>query len=747
MNIFEKRPLCLILCIGLCGFFLFSLDILILRVALPIIAVLLCFIPLLFRNSNSKSMFLKLCSASILVSCILSFVYFDLYFKAYDLYEGEVEIIGVVENVSESSSYTTRLLVNAEKINGKINRKYSFYAYAKKTDAKGVIEGTRISFTATLEGFSEESISYNIANGINAYASDVKNLKIIEYTGGGIEGRLERMREYLTRYIISKSDKDTGAIVSALLLGERDYLPDQLRLDFRRIGISHILALSGMHLAVLSLGIEKLLSFFGIKKKTRVAITAVFVFLYMALTGFSVSVVRAGIMLIISSILYLLSRSKDSLTSLALAVTTICIFTPNAIFDVSLHLSALATFGIIALGEITNKFKKPKTIREKILNYLAVAFLASVFAISATMAVSVLNFGGFSILAPLATIIFSLLAEAIMYLGCLLILIGWLLPVGWALSFICTIMTSIAGALSSIKFAYVSSNFALVIIVILVYTVIFYLFIIIKLKNPIRMLNIIVLLFCIVTLLPTIATARESKRETVAYYSSSKCDEVLIRSENEVCLINSAQYAKNLAYTTIEFLENANVTCLDKYYLTHYSWSIDDELEVLLSNMMIKEIYLPSPRNDDEKTILKILYKTVENHRAKIVLFREYETVTVGDYTLNLLYSSPYGETSMNAFALAKGDRIYTYISSGLLATAMKERLMNCVSLSDYLILGEHGKKYKEKLYFTECFADLDGIIINSDNIFLKQENMKYYLDNGCQIYSHPEEFIYFLNK
>lgn len=744
MNIFNKRPLCLILCIGLCGFFLFSLDIPIIRIGLCCISLLLLIICLFLRKRRSKQILIALVSFALILASLLSYLYFDCYFNAYDIYEDEVKIEGVVIGVSESSSYTTRLHVNIERLNDKYGKSYSVYAYVKKAEAKGVVEGTRVSFYALLEGFSDESRSYNISKGINAYASDVRDFKIIEYTSGDLTTLVSKAREYVTRYIISRSDKDSGAIVSALLLGERDYLPSQLRLDFRRIGISHILALSGMHLAILSLGIEKLLMLLRIGKKKRIITTVIFVCLYMAFTGFSVSVVRAGLMLIIGSLLFLLSRGKDSLTSLAVAVTIICIINPNAIYDVSLHLSALATFGIIALGENTRKFKQAEDILGKILRYISFGILASVFAISATLAVSTYNFGGFSILAPVATIIFSILAEVIMYLGCLLLLVGWILPVGWLLTPVCFLMTRLALLLSSLEFAYVSSNFDFVKVMIIVYTVIFFLYLILKFKKPIKVMNVIVVLYMIVTVVPAVATVYVSNDETLGYYSSAKCDEVLVRSENQVCLINSAQYAKNLAYTTIDFLEDANVTYLDKYYLTHYSWSIDDELEVLLSNVLVEEIYLPAPRNDDEETILKVIYKTVEDYRAEVVLFQEYETVSVGKYSINLLYSSPYGETSMNAFTVAKGDEVYTYISSGLLASDKAEYLKNCISLSDHLILGEHGKKYSSKTYIEEFFNDLDSIIIQGENIYLKQENMEMYLNNGCEIYSHPEEIVYY---
>lgn len=743
MNIFEKRPLCLILCIGLCGFLLFGFENLILKISVIAIAILLLIISLFLRKRRARQLILLLSSVSILLASLLSFLYFDLYFKAYNLYEERVEIVGVVEEITSSSSYSQRLRLKVETVDGKrVN--YHFYVYPTKEEAKGIVEGTRIGFSAELDGFSDESYTYNIAKGINAYASDNSEIVILEHNAGGITAKVSRLREYLTRYTISLSDQKSGAILSALLLGERDYLPDQLRLDFKRIGISHILALSGMHLAILSLGIGKALTFLKIKKKTRVAVTIIFVLLYMALTGFSVSVVRAGFMLIISSLLFLLAKSHDSPTSLSLAVLLICIIEPNAIMDISLWLSALATFGIIAFSEFSQGLEKPKSKATAIVRYFVLAIMASVFAISATMAVSTINFGGISILAPITTIIFSFLSEIIMYLGCLMLLIGWLIPIGWIVSPLCSLMSFLAGAFSSIKFAYVSSAFDFIVILVILYTIGFYLFLILKLKKPRMVLNALVILFAVITVLPTVFTISKSNTETVAYYSDYRCDEMLIRSKNEVCLINSAQYGKSTAYTSIDFLEEANVTYLDKYYITHYSWSIDEDVETLLYNVSIGQICIPEPRNDDEDTILKILKKSVENHRCELVVFREYETVHVGDYCINLLYSEPYGKTSVNAFSVAKRDEIYTYLSSGLLLDGKYEKY---ISLADHLILGDHGKKYKDRVYISDCYEDLDDIVIHSDNVFLKQENMMFFEDRGCNVYSHPDEVIYFVGK
>ena len=741
---FGKRPLCLILCIGLGGFLLFSLESNAIRCALLVIALLLGIISLILKLRRKRYFVVLFSSIAILVSSLCSYLYFDRYFKAYELYDEPIEIVGRVESISQSSSYSLRLLIDVESIDGGSGRGYNLYAYPTKTEASGIIEGTRVKFTARLSGFSDESMTYNISRGINAYAGDITDLTVIEHTDGSLKMRFSRLREYATRYIINLSNTDSGAILSALLLGERDYLPDQLRLDFKRIGISHILALSGMHLAIISLGLERLLSFAKIKKKTRVLVTAIFVLFYMALTGFSVSVVRAGLMLMIASTLYLLARSKDSLTSLSLAVTIICILKPNAIMDISLWLSALATFGIIAFAEYSLTLPQAKSKKDKIKRYISLSVLASVYAISCTLAISAISFGGISIFAPITTIIFSLLAEIIMYLGCFMILVGWLLPIGWILRPLCTVMTSLAGAFSSLKLSYVSTAFSFVTVVVLIYTALFYLFLIIRLKHPGKALNILVILYFTVNVIPTVATIVENYKETTAYYSDAKCDQLLIRSENEVCLINSSQYSKNLAYTSLDLLEDARVTYLDKYYLTHYSWSIDDELKVLMYNIPVETVYIPEPRNEDEETILKILYKCVEDSRTKIETFKEYQTVTVGRYSINLLYSAPYGSTSMNALTFASGDEIYTYISSGLLSTSEAERLYSYISLTDHLILGEHGKKYKEAIYLGDQYSDMDSMIINSDNLFLTQEGMQYYLDNNCDVYARDDRIIYF---
>lgn len=748
MNIFRKRPLSLILCIALGVFFLFTFESKTLRILLLALSILPLFITLIPRFKALNHILLRAISISSLIAIIFSFTYFDLYFASYERFNERVEITGTITDVSISNSYTRKLTLSTDNIDHKPISRYNINIYLSNTEAATMPIGTKIKFDATLHGFSSDSKSYNTSIGISAYASDIENIEIIDLSVGGINSILGHYKEYLSRYITVLTDLDSGALLSALLFGEKDYLSDQVKLDFKRIGISHILALSGMHLAILSFGLGKLLSIFGIKKKARLAITSALVFIYMALTGFSLSVMRAGFMLIISSILFLLSRSRDSITSLVVAVTLICIFDPCAIFSTSLWLSAFATLGIIVLGEYTSKhMKKATTAFQKLLRSILIGMLASVFAISATLAISTFTFGGLSIIGIFTTLIFSIIIEFLMYLGCLRLLLGRLLPIGWLISILTKITTTMAEFFSCGEFIYLSTNYLYISIAVILYTVLFYLFVILPIKNKRLAVISIVVSLGLITVSSAVSTFLKDYDDEIIYMSDSKCDELLIRSKNEVCLINSSQYAKNVAYTSIELLEKANIVYLDKYYITHYSWSIDDELDVLLSSILVEKIYLPAPRNEDEKTILKVITKSIEEYRTKIILLDENMLAVVGEYKIELLYSVPYGEgTSMNAYRLISDNNTITYISSGLLSESTAVQMYSYISKSDTVILGEHGKKYKERIYICDFYDRIKNLIVNSSNVFLTQTSIQKYLYNGCVITSQPNDEVIIIN-
>ncbi|MBP3333658.1 MAG: ComEC/Rec2 family competence protein [Clostridia bacterium] len=320
MHIFHKRPLSLILCISL-GAFVFSsfFDGVIPRIifgSILLVCLALTFVKSI--NAHIPILLSRICIACALMSILASFLYFDLWFFADKRYSDEVLIEGQIEEF-DTSSYRTEILLKTESIDGNSAERHKLIVYVDKNEYYGFSIGTHVELTGRIEAFSSgadfDAKSYYTARGISGVVNEVSDFRITDVGEYPLSYKITDFRNSIARRIILNSDKDTGGLFCALLLGAKEYLPKGTKLDFSRIGITHILALSGMHLAILAIGLTKLIMFFGVNKKRATVFTVIFTVLYMILTGLSVSVMRAGIMLIISSLLFLLGRTRDSTTS------------------------------------------------------------------------------------------------------------------------------------------------------------------------------------------------------------------------------------------------------------------------------------------------------------------------------------------------------------------------------------------------------------------------------------------------
>jgi competence protein ComEC len=140
-----------------------------------------------------------------------------------------------------------------------------------------------------------------------------------------------------------------GGLGLALLFGMKDDVDSTLSKQYREAGCSHVLALSGMHLAVVS----AVLAFF-LKKPlglhAAAVIGAVFILVYVYLAGDFPSLNRAAIMYLLGTVIVLFNLPKDTLSVLAMTFVLQIIFQRGEGLSVSFILSYLALFGILVLG-------------------------------------------------------------------------------------------------------------------------------------------------------------------------------------------------------------------------------------------------------------------------------------------------------------------------------------------------------------------------------------------------------------
>jgi competence protein ComEC len=160
----------------------------------------------------------------------------------------------------------------------------------------------------------------------------------------------ERIRTAVRSALLARlEEKPWGGLAAALLLGTRENLDDELARSFRDAGLAHILALSGMHLAFLSA-----LLAFSLKKplgkKGAILAGLVFIILYVFLVGPQPSLIRAAIMYILGSCLFLAGMGVRPLILLGISFLIQILLDPPSARSLSFILSYLALGGILLLG-------------------------------------------------------------------------------------------------------------------------------------------------------------------------------------------------------------------------------------------------------------------------------------------------------------------------------------------------------------------------------------------------------------
>lgn len=146
-----------------------------------------------------------------------------------------------------------------------------------------------------------------------------------------------------------------GALMEGIILGERHGIPDTLNHAFIVASLIHIVVLSGHVFTLITDAVMRVLSF--LPKKPRYILAGIFSVLFIMMVGASSVALRAGLMAGIGMLARFYNRSADALRVLAMAIVIMGLWNPPALlWDTSFILSVLATFGLITLSPLIEKW-------------------------------------------------------------------------------------------------------------------------------------------------------------------------------------------------------------------------------------------------------------------------------------------------------------------------------------------------------------------------------------------------------
>ncbi len=351
---------------------------------------------------------------------------------------------------------------------------YDRYYYKLKTGQQTVLVSSRYklkiepfdTLKATVRFYGETDASqdlYNFSKGIAIRASidPLKSKTVVKNDHKPLYYHALMIRQWITGQIHALLPEREAGFVNAIITGDKYQLPENEKQMLRAAGISYIVVVSGFHLAVIT---RLMLGFFRLitrkKKRLSSALCIAFVFFYMAVTGFPLPVVRAGIMQIFLLIGDIVLRESDSFNMLGLSALVICLVNPYAVADVSFIMSFSSTFGILLLSRTIAVWTMERIAADKL--QILIKALVNVFAISVSaylfiLPVTILYFKQAAIYSVITSLFVDFAVMGLIYLAIFMIITGFL-PLAWCVWFLADYILNVAEAVAGLPFPLIATS-------------------------------------------------------------------------------------------------------------------------------------------------------------------------------------------------------------------------------------------------------------------------------------------------
>lgn len=573
--------------------------------------------------------------------------------------------------------------------------------------------------------------------------------------------------------------EDISGIVLGVMLGYTKQIDDVVKEDFSNSNISHVLAVSGMHISYIIILITKSSQKIFGKRKSKI-IASLILLIYMFITGFSVSVVRASIMGILVCMSFVVYRKSDTLNNIAIAGLIILINNPYSIISLSFALTYGGTIGIIFFESVVEKIIKNIKIRnrrwkyvflriqrksEKIIEILSVSISAQIVIAP----VMILNFNSIGVGFLLTNLLLSLVIGVIVMGGFVQILISFLsIKMGQAFAQLIEIPVYGLLLISKIdicNFKVITPDFYQVILYYIIVIISRNLYLIFHLKNcnptQKRIKNIIYLikykirpylkrllwvLICSVFLINIIGKIPHDLK--IYFIDVGQGDSTLIVTpQNKTILIDgggSSTYdvGKN---TLIPYLLDRKIKEIDYVIISHFDQDHVGGILSVLKEFKVGKVIIG--KQGDECEQYQEFCKIVKDRKISAVVVKKGDIINIEkDIQIKILFPDndliSENVLNNNSLVMKFEYKDFKMLFTGDIEAVAEEALVKMYSHGELganvLKVPHHGSKSSSTQKFLEAVnADIALIGVGENNKFghpnenvlkrLKAENMKIY--------------------
>lgn len=397
-------------------------------------------------------------------------------------------------------------------------------------------------------------------------------------------------------------------VLKAMLLGEREGIPEGLNDSFKKTGTIHILSISGLHVGFVMLFIIGIFKLLRIPRKLSYGLTIILLIFYAPLTGAKPPVVRAVIMSVAYLFGLLIDREHDLLNTLALAALIILAFIPNDLFDIGFQLSFLSVFSILYFTPKIEAFiperimprnplLRPRLV-DKASYWVMKSLCVSTAAILGTAPLVVYHFNIFSPSSVAANLFAIPLSGLAVFEGMFLVLFGGLFDflgrfiaqAAWGSLWLLKELSEFAAQL---PFAYFMIRSISIFELLLIYGAIFLIFCYRRIKLSKAKLSIVLLVIFGFFVWKEIAQP-VSKDLKITFFDVGHADAALIENpKGELILIDGGGWGDgdDGRWTIAPYLWKKGKARIDYIFATHPDSDHIGGLPFLLENFRVRKIF------------------------------------------------------------------------------------------------------------------------------------------------------------
>ncbi len=326
-------------------------------------------------------------AAMLVVFCALGTVLGQISYHPSLPAEGDYVIEGVVCDsvTTDSSTYRTRTRLTNVKLNGEPLCGVVYWSCYPQSDVLSLITpGAHLTFTGSVYepsgaenpgGFDFRE--YLLGQGISVGVYGCTDLALAEGFSFSLKGIAATLRETLSQQLYAVMGRENGAYAVAMLLGSKSGLPEDDRAAFSRVGIAHLLSVSGFHVGILAGLLSFLLGWCS--PKFRFAVCAAVLAAYCLLTGMNAPVIRASLLVLLVMFGRVCHRRSLGIWMWCACYCLTLLFRPAQLTSASFQLTYAAVLGIILVTPALQRLWKPQhTFMQKIWSMLCASMGAQI---------------------------------------------------------------------------------------------------------------------------------------------------------------------------------------------------------------------------------------------------------------------------------------------------------------------------------------------------------------------------------